>query len=63
MIPKHLDISKTAALAFAVGIVIAGKGVSLRFENDDKSDIYIAHGVGLIAMAGISQHTKKIEMK
>ncbi len=60
MLPEHLNISKTAALAFAIGILLAGKGIRLKLDNNDKSDMYIAHGVGLIAMAGIGQHTKKI---
>jgi len=60
MLPEHLNISKTAALAFAIGILLAGKGFRLKLDNNDKSDMYIAHGVGLIAMAGIGQHTKKI---
>ena len=61
--PKELNISKTAALAFAVGVIMLGKGFAMKINNDDKSDMYAIHGVGLIAMAGIGQHTKKIGMK
>ncbi len=60
---KYSKISKTAALAFTVGVIIAGKGVGLKIANNDKSDLYIVHGIGLIAMAGIGQHTKKIGEK
>ena len=61
--PKELNISKTAALAFAVGVIMLGKGIAMKINNDDKSDMYAIHGAGLIAMAGIGHHTKKIGMK
>ncbi len=61
--PKDLDISKTAALAFAVGLILVGKGIAQKINDGEKGDMYAIHGVGLIAMAGIGQHTKKIGMK
>ena len=61
--PNHNKVSKTAALALFVGVICLGKGIEMAINNKTKSEIYILHGTGLVAMAGIAQHTKKIGMK
>ena len=61
--PNLNGVSKTGALALLVGVICLGKGIEMAINNKTKSEMYILHGTGLVAMAGIAQHTKKIGMK